>query len=379
MAEEAEHERMPPFYAQETERCQPTFAWENDPRLSGEAIELLQDWSSAGAPEGDPDTAAPLPSPEVFGLKEWDLELEVAFEPYEGDYQICFPVRNPLEDARWIEAIEVVPGQPSLVHHVSVRLDREGRSLDRAKGEAFYPCTGTLDGEEIGGFLPGAPPSTYPEGTAYPLNPDDVLAIQVHYHVLPGALAQQDRTTVRFKLTEAPPRHEPVLMRVGNDIWLDPEGGIIPGPDGEMDFVIPAGASNHRETFVKRFTLPGTWAVFQVANHMHYVGFDALLTIERDDQDVSECLLHTPQWDLDWQQVYRIDTTAGGAPLLREGDRLRLECAYNNSMTNTAWMAQLAKEGISDIPDVVLGDSAIDEMCAAQLGLIQVSEEGSAR
>lgn len=378
MADEVEHGRMPPFYAQETDRCEPRFGWASDPRLSDEAIDLLRSWSEGGAPEGDPETASPLPSPEAFGLEAWDLELEVSFDPYEGDYQICFPVLNPLEAPRWIEAIEVVPGQPSLVHHVSVRVDPGGRSLERAEGEPWYPCTGTLDGEEIGGFLPGAPPSTYPEGAAYPLSPGDVLAIQIHYHVLPGVPRPQDRSAVRFKLTETAPSQEPVLMRVGNDIWLDPDGGILPGPDGETDFRIPAGAAHHRETFVKRFTLPGTWEVFLVANHMHYVGFDALLTIERTDPEASECLLHTPQWDLDWQQVYRIDGSTGAAPLLREGDRLRLECAYNNSMTNTRWMEQLALEGIADIPDVVLGDSAIDEMCSAQLGLIQVSEGSSA-
>jgi hypothetical protein len=377
MAEEVEHQRMPPFHAEETSRCAPQFDWLADPRLSQEAIDVFQLWSDAGAPEGDAAKASPLPTPEAFGLEEWDLELvpEEVFEVYEGDYQICFPMVNPLKERRWVEAVEVLPGASSLVHHVAVRLDTEGRSLERAGEEGWYPCTGTLDGDEIGGFLPGTPPSTYPEGAAFVLEPGAVLSMQVHYHVLSGQMGE-DLSRVRLKLTETSPRYEPTLLRVGNDIWLDPKGGIVPGPDGETDFFIPSGASNHREVFVKRFTLPGTWAIFVVANHMHYVGVDALLTIEREGES-SECLLHTPQWDFDWQQGYRIDTTSPGVPLVEEGDRLRLECAYNNSLTNARWMETLDQEGITEIPDVQLGDSALDEMCSAMVGLIDVTGDAA--
>lgn len=382
IAQRTSERTMPPFYAAETDSCQPRFSWSHDPRLSEDALSTLSDWAAAGAPLGDATTAAPVPPPVDTHLERYDLELtpSAAYPAELGDYQICFPLELPITEPTWIKGIEVLPGDDAVVHHVQVRLDTEGISLERAEGEPYYRCDGALDGDEIGGYLPGAPPVVFPDGVAMPVEPGAVVAMQIHYHVIDEG-PFPDLTRVRLQLQDTPPRHVPRLLRVGNTPGITPLGGMVPGPGGDMEFLIPAGARGHEESFLARFDTPGTWAVFLLANHMHYVGTDARLWVERPERELSaECLLHTPNWDFDWQQLYTVDTTDGRAPLLRAGDLIRLTCTYDNSPANGRWMEQLATEGIDELYDVRLGETALNEMCSALIGVYDLGEvttEGS--
>ncbi|MFT4625409.1 MAG: hypothetical protein ACI8PZ_004077 [Myxococcota bacterium] len=377
VAARAADRSMPPFYAAETDLCQPRFDWSHDPRLDAESLDLLAAWATAGAPLGDPSTASPAEPSVGASLEHYDLELApiAAYPATEGDYQICFPLALPIDAPTWIKGIEVLPGNGAVVHHVQVRLDTEGTSAERAEGEPWYRCDGALDGDEIGGYLPGSPPVVFPEGVAMPVEPGAVLAMQVHYHVL-GEGPFEDLTRVRVQLQAEPPRYVPRLLRVGNAVGISSLGGMVPGPGGDMEFIIPAGASHHEESFLARFDTPGTWAVFLLANHMHYVGTDARLWVERPAAEpAAECLLHTPRWDFDWQQLYTVDTTGKTAPLLRAGDHVRLTCTYDNSPSNEHWMEQLETEGIDALYDVRLGESALNEMCSALIGVFDVSDD----
>ncbi len=63
MAYDAASGLMPPWHAIETPECDPPLPWKHDARLPAELVEMLQAWADAGAPEGDPALAAPLPTP----------------------------------------------------------------------------------------------------------------------------------------------------------------------------------------------------------------------------------------------------------------------------------------------------------------------------
>jgi hypothetical protein len=373
IAEAAVARTMPPFGAAETESCSPEHAWSHDSRLTDAQIQTLVDWDALGAPEGDAANPAELPQPGVVRLQEWDLEMgpPVPFPAIPGDYQICFPIPLELSETAWLEAVEVIPGDPRVVHHVQVRVDHEGSTLASANEDGWYTCTGALDGDEVGGYLPGSPPTEMPEDVGVPMEPGAVLAVQVHYFVPDDGVDYIDETKVRIRLADGEPTYVPRLMRMGNDSGPTASGGLQPGLGGETEFVIPAGASHHSELFRLDFAVPGRWAIFTVANHMHYVGIDARLWIERGDPAPGEaeeqCLLHTPRWDFDWQQTYNIDLSAEGVPVLVPGDTLWLECTFDNSPTNEAWMEQLDLLGMS-IYDVPLGRGATSEMCAALIG-----------
>ena len=111
-------------------------------------------------------------------------------------------------------------------------------------------------------------------------------------------------------------------------------------PTVVMDFltdVIPAGVPIELHT---------------ATHHMHTVGVRGSHSIRRQNGGDDECLLEIPRWDFNWQEGYVFD-----APVtLNPGDRLRLECEYDNSAGDS---------------DLNWGDGTNDEMC---LGVYYVTE-----
>jgi len=109
-----------------------------------------------------------------------------------------------------------------------------------------------------------------------------------------------------------------------------------------------------------------------VGHHMHFVGVEAKLTLQRSQAHGSDttCLLQVSPWNFDWQLFYTYeDPTQTYVPLLA-GDVLALSCTYDNTWTNSKWAQALALEGVSELPDVGLSDGSLAEMCAALVGVV---------
>ena len=70
MAQQVSNRIMPPWHAVETDQCTPPFPFRHDARMPQEAIDTFVAWANAGAPEGDPANAAPLPSPPETDLAD---------------------------------------------------------------------------------------------------------------------------------------------------------------------------------------------------------------------------------------------------------------------------------------------------------------------
>ncbi len=378
IADRAESRQMPPFRAADLPECTPVHPFSWDPRLSDAQIATLQAWSDAGAPEGDPTTAAlivPLPVPV---LDDWTLELSPSepFQPPLGDSHVCFVLPLGLDHDTWIDATEVLPGDPAVVHHVQVRLDPEGDLADLANEDGWYDCYGAINGIDLGGFLPGAAPAILPADTGVYAPVGSVVIAQVHYHAY-NQDPHPDTTRVRLRTRDERPAREPKFQRVGNDLAPTSFGGLEPGDTGDLQFRIPAGESEHVERFSFLVTDPATYAVYLLANHMHAVGVRARLWVEHAEpvgaEPTEECLLATDPWDVEWQSYYHYDADNFDAPLIRPGDRIWLECTYDNSTDNPQLMDQLEVEGVEAPTDVVYGNTALDEMCAAVLGMVDVT------
>jgi len=362
-------QRMPPFYASEDE-CENPWGFVHDPRLDEEAIGLINDWADAGGPIGDPDSPAPLPE-----LPSTDLEDASKHYPA-GQYTtspsdvvedefVCFSIDLGLTEEKWLTAYQVLPQDTEVVHHVLVGIDNDGTSAGQVDENGLYPCFGgfgEVNATFIGGYVPGAAPTTLPKHSGYRLKPGARMVLQMHYH---GAdEARQDGTGVAVKYAESTPVQQAFVRLVGN--------ANGPGENGQglqdEEFLIPAGATDHTETMMFK-----AWAnqvretrLFLIANHMHYVGQDMKVWVEGDDGE--SCLLHTPNWDFDWQQFYFYDAAADNAPILSPEDELWLECTFDNSLDNPAVQKALAESGLSDPIDVGLGEGSLDEMCLVVMG-----------
>ena len=102
--------------------------------------------------------------------------------------------------------------------------------------------------------------------------------------------------------------------------------------------------------------------VHNVGLHMHELGRHATLSIERADGN-NECLLDIPDWDFGWQGGYFLKQPT----LLYAGDKLSLQCEWDNSAEN-----QPVINGEKLEPqDVEWGEGTRDEMC---LGILYLTE-----
>jgi hypothetical protein len=92
--------------------------------LSGPEFETLIEWVDAGAPQGDPkDGPTPLEFVDGWRIGKPDVVIEIPIPfnvPPSGvvPYQY-FSVPTGFEEDRWVEAIEVRPSNPKVVHHIN--------------------------------------------------------------------------------------------------------------------------------------------------------------------------------------------------------------------------------------------------------------------
>ena len=380
--------RMPPFFGVESELCENPWGFQDDPRLSSEQIELMDAWAEAGGPIGNIEDAVSLPEPRVGVLSDPDVEAFPAGSyttSPAGDVEdefICFTIDPGLTEAEWLEAFQVIPDDLAVVHHVLVGIDHEGTSAGLANPDGTYPCFGgfgELNASFIGGWIPGASPIEFPEYSAYRLNPESRVVLQMHYHLVDEA--REDSTGIALRFAEQPPIQEAIVGLIGNaDGQFSSGDGLQPGendPDGEAVFLIPANEPAHTETM--RYhpwdDLPRETHTFLIANHMHYIGKDMRIWVERGENAPIEeqedaCLLHTPDWDYAWQQFYKYDSASGNAPVSYPGDALYLQCTFDNTLDNPYTKKALEEAGLEEPVDVTLGNGTLDEMCIAVIGQV---------
>jgi len=390
LAAKVESKEMPPFLAGETEDCQPKHTWKDDPRLSAQEIALFVDWAANGTPEGDATNPAPLPSPTEKHLNEPyqvftpDNAFTTPSEQGIEDEFICYVIDPELSQTQWIKALEVVPDNTKVVHHVVLFLDNQAQSESLKNDQGWYTCfggTGTGSTEIIAAWAPGTPVIEYPENAGIKIPQGSRLIMQIHYH--PINTAQTDQTQLHIQWSQTEPTDETMVVLKGNNSSLQNDGlGLQAGENdnGEVEFRIPANVSAHKETM--RFEVEGSpdssYRLFMLGNHMHYFGTDMRIYVERntvkDNEDADECLLQTPKWDYNWQLMYFYDADNNSAPIVRGGDIIRLECIYNNTMDNPNAANALTEQGLNTPLDVSLGEGTLDEMCIAAIGLTIIEE-----
>ncbi len=371
---------MPPFYAVETDECPNPWGFSHDPRLSDEEKALIQAWTDAGAPEGDPENASPLVSSNVSDL----TDANATYYP-EGYYTtspvgsvkdefVCFSIDPELDEVGWMEALQILPDDPEVVHHVLVAIDHDGESADLVDSDGVYDCFGGfgVNATLIGGWVPGSAPIRQPIHSAIRVGAESRIVLQMHYHLIEEA--RPDKTGLAVRWAEKTPVRPAYINLHGNLSEQYGDGsGLQPGPNdnGQPEFLIPAGATDHVELMRLDIfdSLVEDYEVFMVGNHMHYVGRDMRAWLEKSDGD-DECLLHTPSWDFDWQQLYTYDADAGNSPVVSPGDKLWLECRFDNSMDNPWAVAALEEYGYTEPVDVGLGEGSLDEMCLLVIGTV---------
>jgi tetratricopeptide (TPR) repeat protein/mono/diheme cytochrome c family protein len=291
-------------------------------RLPDEQIATIRKWVEAGAPEGNPADLPPQPKfAEGWQLGQPDLVLKAA-RPYQlpasgSDmyWNFIFPV--PIDRTRWVKAVEIRPGDKRFVHHANVLVDRQqnSRQKETQPGAGFEGMEIKIESETFdpdSHFLfwkPGTVPYVEPEGMALRLDKGTDLVLNVHLQ--PSGKAETIQPTIVLYFTDQPATKFPMLLQLQNDAKLDI-------PAGEKNFVVNDD-----------LTLPIDVDLLAIYPHAHYLGKDLQASATLPDGSIAT-LIHIPQWDLNWQAVYRYSEPV----FLPRGTTVSMRYVYDNSGDN---------------------------------------------
>lgn len=295
---------MPPWFA-----AKGTGPWRSDMSLSDSEKAALKDWISGGMPKGD---ARKAPTPPQFadswtiGRPDAVFQFPQAVKVRESGVMPYININVPTNftEDKWVEKIEVLPGDRRAVHHVLVFL----KTPSEAGSGRNTDLTDELSGF-FGAYVPGNSSLAYQPGMAKRIPKGSVLRFQMHY--TPFGEATEDVTKIGLVFAKQPPVNEVHTASLAN-----------------LTFSIPPGADSHE--VMARLRIPREVKVLSFLPHMHVRGKAARYELTKNG--ATKTLLDVPRYDFNWQLNYVYQT-----PLtLDQGDILTYRAWYDNSDKNPA-------------------------------------------
>jgi hypothetical protein len=290
--------QMPPWYAHPAHG---QFA--NNPMLTAAEKEAIVTWASNGRETGDlakapqppsfPDTKWAIGEPDLFTQAETPKKIPATgYIPYT---YVTLPYIFPHDT--WVQGIEIMPGNPNVVHHANL--------IFMLPGEKYNQATNFLTGK-----VPGGAPADLKDGTALRIPKGAQLTLQVHY-VTTGK-EEEDSIGVGLRFAK-----EPIRKRVRYKIIGNTKFEIAPN-----DMAYPVKSEK---------TLECDATILAMYSHMHLRGKDMTFTaIYPDGKD--ETLLAIPNYDFNWQLTYYYPHDSKKLP---KDTKVEVVAHYDNSAFNT--------------------------------------------
>lgn len=320
----------------------------NDRRLSALERETILNWVANGAAEGAPADLPPQPEyPDGWLIGKPDAVFALGEDypvPANGtvDYKY-FEVPTNFTEDRWIQAFQVRPGSPAVVHHVIVYARAPRRPQPPASGaspstpaprrqgpfsfapnmeepEAVKAAAARQEtpndrpapkgglGAFVGGFAPGQGVRVFQAGSAMKLPAGATLVFQMHYTA--NGTAMTDRSKIGFVFAKDAPKQETITAALVN-----------------ANFTLPAGSSDTRVD--AQMTLNRDLTLWSLMPHTHVRGRKWRVEVTFPDGR-TETVLSVPNYDFNWQTDYVFRT-----PLkLPKGTVLKTSAWYDNSAAN---------------------------------------------
>jgi hypothetical protein len=373
--------------------------------------------TSAGTPGAEPAAAEPSTVPPSHhadvrparvkplrsGEKRVTMTMPETYRPAAptgagtDDYR-CFLLDPHLARDSYLTGIDVVPGNPDVVHHVILfrvppgQVAAAERKDADTEGQGWTCFGGTgLEGEFsnpddapwLGAWAPGGEESVVKPGYGVDLPRGSRVIMQVHYNLLAGATPDMSSTQIRVtkRTAQTTPLHTylmpaPVEMpcRSGHDASplcdrdaaladararFGASGGALAQVlhllcDSEVE---PSGTTECTRTLGRGMTIHG------VAGHMHLLG--RRITIETNPgTPEARTVLDVRPWNFDDQGSRPI------APVhLDVWDTVKVTCRHVQWLRDALPAFQTQREDRY----VVWGEGTTDEMC---LGMLSVAFDG---
>lgn len=322
MLSRMENRLMPPWHAS-TDPANGLGGFKNDVRLSEDQINLFRAWVEADCPAGNSDDAPPAidwkPSDQwQIGTPDFVFEMPEPYvvPKYRLDEYQYYRVRANFPEDRYIQAIEMKPGNKAVVHHIGAIVGPATEDALTAN-EAMLKLYG-LTGEKvkkIGDYIAGDPfnARTYPDGYALKLPAGHDIFFEMHY-------------------TPTGREEAPDLSRMGI-VWAagKPEHVVETKVFNRKDLRLRPHDGHYEKTSYYQF--PTDVVIFALAPHMHYRGKDfTLFKVENPgtEDERRTLVLMVSAYDFNWQRTYEFVN-----PLrLKAGDALYSVTHFDNSHFN---------------------------------------------
>jgi tetratricopeptide (TPR) repeat protein len=295
--------------------------FQGERRMTEAEIETLQDWVADGMMQGSLADLPVVPKfSESWQLGTPDVIVQMA-EAYvlpaqRRDVFRTFVIPIPVNAPAYVRAVEFLPGNPKVVHHANIKVDRTRLSRRRdddepgpgydggGSREAKFP-----DGMFLG-WTPGQSPRMFPDGMSWRLEPESDLVVELH--LMPGETAEPVRVSVGLFFTDERPSRTSYMLRLGR-----------------QDIDIAAGRRDYVNT--DAYTLPVDVDALAVQPHAHFLAKEVRAWATLPGGAIVP-LIHIKDWSFHWQDVY----TYAQPLALPNGTVINMRYTYDNSASNRA-------------------------------------------
>lgn len=327
--EEMLEKRMPPWRA-----VKGYGDFRNAPHLSQREIDLIVNWVEGGAPKGDDKD---LPEGPLFSA-DWQLgkpDLVLKAErpvkvAADDDRRRTVALAADFKQDRWLSAIDLMPGNGSVVHCATFYLDAGAK-----KAPTDSPAI-------LGTWSPGQRTVALADGVAQLIPAGSKVVADIHYR---GAGAEvEDASAVGLYFAKALPGKRAQELAVSG-----------------ADVNVPAGASLYK--FKSSVEITGDTEAVAIRPAVNPLIVSLQATAYRPDGS-QEVLIWTRGYQYDWQTTYHYRR----AVALPKGTRVEVVAYFDNSEAN--------RDNPNSPPKQVRwSDLKADSLCAL---LVAVEREASA-
>ena len=346
---------MPPWPADPAR----SLKFRNDARLSGPDIAAVVNWIDAGTPKGNtselqrlPDLAGEWLNPEGRA-PDAIISLPVIHVGPTGEVPYVQQlIKVPVEKDKWIVAMQLLPGNRNLLHHMGITEVALPKGMGPAQINEFAAIArkyGIPDGsaantlpavvdpanadayDMLGVYTPGSTFEAFADDSGKLLKGGNNYYINFNIHYTTTGKPESDRSQLGLWFRSTPPRHQliraPVAVKTiianGKELLTDAPGTKAEGTGAAIP-PIPAYAHDYEVIGISAYTQPVTLYQLQPHAHMRARDFTYVVVYPEGREQV---ILTVPAYDFHWQLAYQLDQPL----MLPPGSKLIVEAHYDNS------------------------------------------------
>ena len=277
---------------------------------------LLIEWIDAGAPKGDSTPQVPVyvAYSQMSQIGEPDTTLALQHEyfvPENDDHYQNFIVPLPWREVKYATAIEIIPGNPQAIHHISAYILTDTNRLEYFSKNKIWHYDSRVTTENMEMLLTNWAKGSFAFRTSdsigikLPLNA--ALSVQIHYSA--GYQGVRDSTQINFFLTKGVPARQHKFEYINNfDVSFLPYEKKFQQVVKHLDSAI---------------TITSIWP------HTHHLARNVLCFAVTPYGDTLP-LIKINDWDYDWQNLYVFRKPV----VVPAGSDIIMKCYYDNSSFN---------------------------------------------